>query len=396
MAILNGIYTQLRGSAGQFTFRRLNGQTVVSEKVAPKANPVRTFAQMTRRMQWKNLLNLYRAFEGRLHPSFEGKDARVSDYNEFVSANVGIAPVYLKKDDARQGACVVAAYQVTRGSLPSILVGGSTANPSIMKTDIALGASFAITASTTVKQFSDAVINANGDRFKNGDEITVFIAHQRTNAVTGIPTVGIKAQQVTLDRSDDQTLLRSVVDADGFSAADGCLGAGAAVTGGIAWIHSRLTSTGTKVSTQRFVVNNSAVLSVVQGRAALDAAIESYGGLSKVEYLTPDTDDVADIDDPFDNGGGSNPSPSPENPGEQPETAKLTLSASTPGALKFAVNGEEYSAPVTLPKGTTVALHAEPVGGYDFVQWRDLEVADPDYEFVLEEDTALVGEVEEA
>ena len=50
MAILSGINTRLRGSAGDWTFARLNGQTVAKQKVETKENPKRTFAQMIRRV----------------------------------------------------------------------------------------------------------------------------------------------------------------------------------------------------------------------------------------------------------------------------------------------------------------------------------------------------------
>ena len=73
MAILSGINTRLRGSAGDWTFARLNGQTVAKQKVEAKENPTRTFAQVVRRVQWANLVALYQAFEGNLHPSFENK-----------------------------------------------------------------------------------------------------------------------------------------------------------------------------------------------------------------------------------------------------------------------------------------------------------------------------------
>ena len=39
MAILNGLIQKMNGSAGQFTFKSLNGQTVVSEKPAKVLNP---------------------------------------------------------------------------------------------------------------------------------------------------------------------------------------------------------------------------------------------------------------------------------------------------------------------------------------------------------------------
>ncbi len=39
MAILNGLIQEMKGSAGQFTFMSLNGQTVVSEKPTKVSNP---------------------------------------------------------------------------------------------------------------------------------------------------------------------------------------------------------------------------------------------------------------------------------------------------------------------------------------------------------------------
>ena len=39
MAILNGLIQKMKGSAGQFTFKSLNGPTVVSEKPAKVSTP---------------------------------------------------------------------------------------------------------------------------------------------------------------------------------------------------------------------------------------------------------------------------------------------------------------------------------------------------------------------
>lgn len=74
MAIFSGIISRLRGSIGQLTFARVGGKTVVREKVERKAVPTRTRRQMRRRVVWANLVNLYRAFSGTLHPSFENKE----------------------------------------------------------------------------------------------------------------------------------------------------------------------------------------------------------------------------------------------------------------------------------------------------------------------------------
>lgn len=291
MAILTGINTRLRGSAGDWTFSRLGGQTVAKQKVEAKATPKRTFAQMVRRVQWANIVNLYRCFEGNLHPSFENRDARVSDYNEFVSANICAVPIYLTKDEARQGGCVVGAYQVTRGSLPSISIVSDGAEAP--KTDIALG-SLTIGANTTLKDFSDAVI-ANNDNFEHGDQISCFIARQTTDANTNVPYVKIDALEITLDQTDNVTKLWDVADASGFSNVGTFLGASSTINGAITWVHSRKSQSGTRVSTQRFVVTNS-VLSSFNTNAKRTEAILSYGGLLSDEFLTPNDTTTADID----------------------------------------------------------------------------------------------------
>ncbi|MBR3412610.1 MAG: hypothetical protein IKG81_07975 [Bacteroidales bacterium] len=286
MAILTGIFRKQTGSIGGMTIRQVNGRTITSEKVT--RNTSKTLAQMVRRVQLANIINLYRAFSGKLHPSFEGKGAGVSDYNAFVSANFGIVPVYLSKGEARQGGAVVAAYQVTRGSLPSISVTSGTGDVAV--TDIALG-SLSITASTTLKAFSDAVVNNNSD-YEYGDQISAFIATQSVNSDTQVPYVKILALEVTLDGTDEETLLRDLVGAEAFSVADGHLGAGQTVTGAIAYVHSRKTQGGTKVSTQRFLVTN-AILPNYQSAAQRAKAVVSYGGTQGEAFLTPDIEDVA-------------------------------------------------------------------------------------------------------
>ena len=87
MAILTGIFRKQTGSIGDMTLHVVNGQTVTSEKVT--RNTSKTFAQMVRRVQWANLVNLFRSFEGTLHPSFESRPRSWSDFNAFMSANNG-------------------------------------------------------------------------------------------------------------------------------------------------------------------------------------------------------------------------------------------------------------------------------------------------------------------
>lgn len=293
MAILTGINSKMRGKVGNWVYARLNGQTVAKEKADKKATPVRTNAQMLTRMQWANLVNLYGAFKGTLHPSFENKPMTKSDYNMFISANVGANPVYLTKEQARQGGCLVAAYQITRGKMPSITV--EFGNNNVPESSIAVG-TLTIGNSTTLKAFSDAIIQ-NNSGWLSGDQLSVYVAYQMMDANTNVPRVEINAVEVTLDSAADTTLLSDIVSTSFFSVVDGCLALSGPVNGGVAFVHSRYVNGKTSVSTQFFVVNNS-YLAQYQTAGAYSNAVVSYGGINKDDFLTPNLDDTVQQQNP--------------------------------------------------------------------------------------------------
>ena len=283
----------MRGKVGNWVYARLNGQTIAKEKADKKATPTRSRAQMLTRMQWANLVNLYGAFKGTLHPSFENKPITRSDYNMFISANVNANPVYLTQNQARQGGCLVAAYQITRGKLPSISV--EFGNNNIPESSIAVG-SLTIGNSTTLKAFSDAIIQ-NNSGWMSGDQLSVFVAHQLMDANTGVPRVEINAIEITLDSAADTTMLSDLVETSFFSVVDGYLALSGPVNGGVAFVHSRYVNGKTSVSTQFFVVNNT-YLAQYQTNSAYENAVVSYGGINKDDFLTPNLDDVVQQQNP--------------------------------------------------------------------------------------------------
>lgn len=285
MAIIKSLAIgRAKGSAQDLTYTTIGGATIVKGKVAFPKNP-KTAGQMFRRVCWANIVNLWQAFTQRDRPSFEGKGDRVSDFNAFVGANIGGAPVYLTTSEAEQGATVVAAYQITSGSLPTIGVTLGTGGVRI--SDIELGA-LVIDGDTTLKEFSDAVID-NNPNYQHGDQITFFYARQEQNPVTGIPYVTILSDKVTLNQNDEDTLLADVVAATGFTTVDGKVGMNSVPNGGVTWVHSRISSDGSVlVSTQSFEVTNS-LLAQYQSSAKRVDAVLSYGGKTTQDYLRPGT-----------------------------------------------------------------------------------------------------------
>lgn len=296
MSILNGLIRKMSGSVGDFTFKRVNGQTVVSEKVTEITNP-RTDAQMQVRTKFVNIVSMYRGIRPLINYGFESKAQGVSDYNMFVKVNMQQTPVYLTKAQVSGGACVAAPYQLTQGSLPAIVTSGS-GNSTL--TDIALG-SLDITATTTVAQFAKAVVE-NNDEFKYGDQISYFTILQKVNETTGIPYCVFKAYAVVLDAADDNKLW-DVVLKNGFTANGGKLGHGDLEGDGVfCWVHSRKSSGKTLVSSQVLIDNNSK-LADYTGDSAYTTASSSYGTAKEV-FLSPDgTADSSTVSS--DSGSGS-------------------------------------------------------------------------------------------
>lgn len=295
MAIINSIVMgKARGSIGNATLAIVGGDTVARQKISKGTGGgvVRSFAQMNQRVQWGNLVNIWQLFSGNDRPSFQTRPARVSDFNAFMQANLsrtGGTRVYLTKEEARQGAVVAAPYKVTEGDLPTIDNAASGTNGEIC-TDIILG-DLTISESTTLGAFSRAIENNNAGRIVDGDQITVFVAVQSTNSVTGVPYVAMTSAKIKLDGSDNETLL-SEFDPDGlfFAKTPGTdkLGMSAAINGAVVYIHSRKEQGVVRVSSQRFIVTNTLLNNYITD-AKRNEAIISYGGKLSGFYLDPNS-----------------------------------------------------------------------------------------------------------
>ena len=265
----------MNGSAGQLTFKQVNGMTIVSEKVTAVANP-RTDAQMRTRTKFTNIVSMYRGIRPLLNYGFEAKPKTLSDYNMFVNVNMQRTPIYLTKQAVAGGACVATAYQISQGSLPAIVLTGTGQN---VKTDIRLGGE-SITSSTTVAQFYNA-------DYRYGDQISFFLVKQMVNAETGIPYCQFSAAKVILDAANESTLADVTGGSHGFASADGMLAhVGNDGDCAYAWVHTRKSDGKTLVSSQSLVSANTKEAEY-KGDAAYNLSKSSYG--SSIEsFLVPD------------------------------------------------------------------------------------------------------------
>ena len=202
----------------------------------------------------------------------------------FMAANMKLTDIYLTRQEVAGGACIAAPYQLTQGSLPSIVVVGKG---EMAKTDIFLG-ELKIDENTTVKEFAQAVVSNNAD-YDYGDQIAFFDVLQNVNAVTGIPYCQFSATNVVLDKASEVKLW-DLVNKHGFNtSSDGFLmhveGEG---NGVYAWVHSRKGASKTLVSTQTLIDNNAEMLAEYSGDNAYKRSVKTYGGESSA-FLTPGT-----------------------------------------------------------------------------------------------------------
>ena len=284
MAKIYGVNTKISGKVGQLLYRQTKKGTIVSELPMKPATPLRTQRQMNIRAQWANLGAIYKQFDAMLRKGFEELPPSMNVYNAFIQANLGVVRVYITKTMRLNGGAILAPYQITRGSLPSIAMTLNANN--LLVSSVALG-TLSIDATTTVAQFSQAVLD-NNESFLEGDQLTFFHGIQTIDTVTRIPRATIRGHKVVLNTADE-TPLWDVVGQLGFSVEDNCVATSQQITNGAAvWVHSRENAEGDlKVSTQFFYVENSA-LATYQSNAAINASINSYGGVNaRAVYLQP-------------------------------------------------------------------------------------------------------------
>lgn len=290
MAIVDNFWLkdQTKKLGGAVIYQAM-GQTRSRRLATSIANP-RTQSQMTQRVKWANLVNLYRANRPWMKYAFETKKASQSDYNKFMSLNVANSNIYLPKNVAAAGGCVVNGYLMTQGSLPSVEYVYDSADDR-WNSNIYLGAAF-LFINKTVAQFSKAVLD-NNPGIREGDQISFIRLTQLTNTETGYPYVVVREYEVLIDLSNNAMfydyLPSGYIDSSEDDTMSQLCVNNSGNAGGFLMVLSRTIGGKTFVSSQRIIVaNNAALIAAYSSAAALQAAIDSYG-VSDEPFLTTTT-----------------------------------------------------------------------------------------------------------
>ena len=315
MGKITGIDRDPSGLVGNVVYRNTKRGTVVAKTPKKASTPRRSERQMYTRCQLGNVAANFRLFEGRLALGFEDKGAGQSEFNLYIQCNYGGQnAVFITKHERLNGACVLAPYQFTRGTLKS--VGYALNADGVLTTNIRLGA-LQVGAQTTVAELTQAIMQ-NNTGWQEGDQLTFFYGEQDEDPMTGVPRAVMDSWKVVLD-SEDGTLLYGVVSALGFtsvqSGSQQVLGMSAELeNAGAAWVHSRDDGNGNlKVGTQRLVVVSD-VLAEYQTTAAWKRSADSYGGVNtKAVYLNPSTGGITTTNSSNNTNSGSGSGSTSEN-----------------------------------------------------------------------------------
>lgn len=277
MAIVRNMWMRnTRQQVAGAVLYNLKGQTIQREKAANVANP-RTTAQMDQRVKLANLVNFYRANKAWMAKgAFETKKQTWSDYNAFVSANIGASKVALTKTQASMGCCVVAPYLVTQGSLPELDVytRGNNVGISIPSS----------TAPTTWGALSTAIIAAY-PALMNGDQFSI-ITYIQVEPNDGEPYVRVNQKELFLNTSSTETLATIlpdwVADVDGIHTGNDFEGTAVSVC------VSRTVAGSIKVSPSKIYFVDDSVYEAYSTDAVYADAVASYGG-SSANFLDSNT-----------------------------------------------------------------------------------------------------------
>lgn len=278
MAIVNSMWmkTSKKKLGGTVLYQAM-GQTRQRELAASVTNP-RTQSQMAHRARWANCVNMYRVNSSWLKYAFETKKSNQSEYNKFMSLNAANSPIFLTKQEAAAGACVVAPYTIMQGSLPSIETqkasGGWATNLYFGDNEPDLDTASIATISQLLIQYNPAL--------REGDQISLIKLTQLTNANTGIPFVIVRKYEVILNSTDSRLwsdfIPSNLLFDDVFGGRSLLTVGDSGDAGGFVIGLSRTIGGKTYVSTQNIVVaNNDAMITAYSSQAALQRAIDSYG-----------------------------------------------------------------------------------------------------------------------
>lgn len=283
MAVLQNMW--LRGAKKKLggTVLYTQGGRTLQRELAPEVKNPKTPAQMGQRVKWANLVAFYRANSGWMPKAFENKKATQSDYNKFMSLNAANSRIYLTKEQARQGACVVDSYRVSDGTLQPVDIFPMSNN---WVTNLYLTGLDKLDATTSVAAFSTALLTSNAG-LRSGDQLSFIRVTQLFNNTTDIPYIQVRAYELLIDEQGPGLVKDfwpiELIALGQEQETKALMVKNNNKQGGFALIVSRTQGGRVLVSPSQVTqVNMADVINKYSSSTALQAAIDSYGSGDEV------------------------------------------------------------------------------------------------------------------
>lgn len=292
--IKNLVNAKVSGNVGSMNFRKRGSQTVVAERSYSNSSKGAgaSLLQRAHRSRLANIVNFYRVIQAIEARAWQVKPENTSDFNMLSKYNLAASPVFLTKQEALARACVIAPYEVSRGSLAPLAQSFVTAG---FVVGIKLGADFDFTQNT-VGAFSMEVLNNNAG-WRNGDKLSIALLNHTYETITGVtvPKAYVTYVEITLDVENSKSLteIANLQLAAPAIDAEGMMLCGFACNAAFA-VHSRKVNGILETSSQTIIMKDpaDAILAKYCSEGQKDAAMKSYGYQGDV-LLTPGN--VADI-----------------------------------------------------------------------------------------------------
>lgn len=323
------------------------GGRTLQRELAPEVKNPKTPAQMGQRVKWANLVAFYRANAGWMPKAFENKKATQSDYNKFMSLNAANSRIYLTKEQARQGACVVDSYRMSDGTLQPVDI-FPTAKDWV--TNLYLTGLDKLDATTTVAAFSTALLASNAG-LRSGDQISFIRVTQLFNNTTDIPYVQVRAYELLINEQGTGLVKDfwpiELIALGQEQETKALMVKNNNKQGGFAIIVSRTQGGRVLVSPSQITqVNMADVINQYSSSAALQAAIDSYGRGDEVFLDSKDANAI----------------------GQHPTTLSITGVTAPDGTHAASVNGSVDLTNSIFEGGLTVVFNQDITGNVELMK----------------------------
>lgn len=246
--------------------------------LASKVHNPRTEAQMYTRVKWANLVDFYRLNSSWMKYAYENKKRNQTEYNRFMQLNVRPSDIYLTKQEAEEGSCVVNSYIMTQGSLQSITY---TDQGTYVQTNIFVAKDSKLTDESSVAAWSDEIV-ANNPGIEYGDQLSFMRYTQMVNQNTGSPYVVLRKYEFIVSTENLQPISEfwptDIIEIRTIGGESTLTVNHTGNAGGMLMILSRTIKGKTYVSTQAILpIDNDDMIQAYSSQRQYEAAIESYG-----------------------------------------------------------------------------------------------------------------------